>query len=60
MRGPLGIGDLFSLPVDLGMDTSLEFKHWAPLTAPPLLGIKKSKDIFKAIRAQVNQSNQIQ
>jgi len=52
MRGPLGIGDLFSLPVDLGMDTSLEFKHWAPLTAPPLLGIKKSKDIFKAIRAQ--------
>jgi len=52
MRGPLGVGDLFSLPVEFGMDSHLMYKHWAPLTHISLAAIKQKREIFKIIRTQ--------
>lgn len=39
--GPIGCGDLDSLPVSFGMDQSLLYSHWAPATHPRLMNVKK-------------------
>lgn len=44
MKGPLGIGDLFDLPVDFGLDTSLVFPHWAPMTHLRLAKVRRGAD----------------
>jgi polyphosphate kinase len=58
--GPVGLGELDSLPVQFGMDQSLLYSHWAPATHTRLLNVKKkavtsgadgrSESIFAAIR----------
>ena len=55
--GPVGLGELDSLPVQFGMDQSLLYSHWAPATHSRLMNVKKkasadgrSESIFAAIR----------
>ena len=55
--GPVGLGELDSLPVQFGMDQSLLYSHWAPATHTRLMNVKKkassdgrSESIFAAIR----------
>jgi polyphosphate kinase len=56
--GPVGLGELDSLPVQFGMDNSLLYSHWAPATHTRLMNVKKkaasgdgrSESIFAAIR----------
>ena len=49
-KGPLGIGDLFDLPVEFGMDSTHTFPHWAPMTHMRLSNLKSKTSIFSQIR----------
>mmetsp|Transcript_17988 Transcript_17988/g.61289 ORF Transcript_17988/g.61289 Transcript_17988/m.61289 type:complete len:984 (-) Transcript_17988:169-3120(-) len=50
-EGVLGIGDFDGLKVDFGMDDTLEYPHWAPLTHPRLLKASKNpSSVFSEIR----------